>query len=85
MNVKQHFEAAIKHREEMSAHLCSIDVKLKQAFGDEVTLFHQTGDGWCIMFDNIQSYNAPISPSEIDELFAMTKENAIAFLKRRSI
>jgi hypothetical protein len=85
VNMTRHFEAAIKHHEEMDAHLCSINVKLRQAIGDEVTLHYQPGDGWCILFDNIESYNAPISPSELEELFVMTKEDAIAFLTSKSI
>jgi hypothetical protein len=85
MNVKRHFEKAIQFRVEMESHLDAINTKLRQSFGDEITLFYQAGDGWCILFDENANFNAMVSPSELEQLFAMTKENAIAFLKSKSI
>jgi hypothetical protein len=77
-----HFEAAVRLTNEAEAHLRIINKRLRSSFGDDFTLFNQGGDGWVILFGE-ESYNAPIKPTELENLLSMRKAKAVVFLKRK--
>lgn len=82
------FNRAIRHKEAMDRAVATVNFKLRKLLGDGTSLFHQLSDGWCILFDDQKGddcRNAPIGTEELELLLAMTPEQALALLNKKSI
>jgi hypothetical protein len=82
------FNRAIRHKEAMDRAVATVNFKLRKLLGDGTCLFFQPGDGWCIIFNDQKgddSRNAPIGTEELEPLLAMTTEQALALLNKKSI
>lgn len=76
------FDKAMYHHTKMEECLNPINSALESLLQETAFLFHQT-DGWCIVFDD--DSNAPITVTELSDLLSMSKDDALSFLRSRTI
>lgn len=82
MKLSRHLRRADKFLNQMEEEIQMINTKLKEELGD-VSLVHQPGDGWCLLFDG--DHIAPVDHIDLNELVNMYCDDAMEYLRERSI
>lgn len=80
---KSLFNKAMYYQSKTDELLYPINSTLESLLQQTAFLLHQTGDGWCIVFDDDK--NAPVTVDELGELVCMSKDDALNFLRNRVI
>jgi len=84
MKARSLMKKAEAARAKMQDALEPINHQLRELLGDDIAhVFYQSSDGWCILFDD--DHNAPLALSDIDSLFNMDRDDALEYLRKRSI
>lgn len=84
MKASKSLVIAESYRKDMQRNLDAVNKKLIKLLGDDnASVFYQSSDGWCILFDG--ECNAPLDAIDIDELLAMDKDEVLDYLRRRQI
>jgi hypothetical protein len=75
---------AEKYRQQMDSAIEPLNLKLRELLDDDnATVFHQPGDGWCVLFAD--DHNAPVRGIDFDVLLQMHREEALNYLMELSI
>lgn len=84
MKASHSLNTAETARARMEAALAPVNKRLSALLEDSnASVFYQHGDGWVVLFDG--DHNAPLWTMDIDKLLTLGKDEALAYLRERSI
>lgn len=82
VNARKAISLANKHRLKIDEALLPLNEALASVV-DDAYIFYQESDGWVIFFNG--DYNTPTGSVDFDKLLNMNTEEAVEYLKARTI